>query len=129
MIKILIVALAYLMMYKIDSFDADHYYFLCSITYSLIAIISSLVYRSKLVMIYATVSFLSSISYLMLNYNFYLFEYLIWDAVINMSLLLDLVELLMIVSGGISAGIFISNKLGVDMRSIQSSDNRMVTSK
>ena len=112
MAKILIVLLAYLLIYEADYFNAEYYYFVCSAIYALIAIICCILPSSKLLLLYATANLLTSIAYLMLNFGlFAVFEYVIWNAPLNLSLISEVIECMLILNGASSVFVFITDNL------------------
>jgi len=110
--KILVVLLAYLLIYEADYFNAEYYYFVCSAIYAVIAIICCILPSSKLLLLYASANLLTAIAYLMLNFGLFdFFEYIIWNAPLNLSLISELIECMLILSGASSVLVFITDSL------------------
>jgi len=109
-LKIMIVLLAYALIFNADCFGRDYYYFACSMSYALISIICCYLPKSKLITMYATVNLITAIAYLVLNFTlFNTFKYLIWDAPLNLSLISEGIELMLLLSGAASVSVFVIN--------------------
>lgn len=115
MLKLLIVLLAFILVSMSDKYDSDYYYFAYSISYAVIAGISGWVYiltNSKLLLLYASVSFLTSVLHFAVAFIFYdELKYIIWNAPINLSMIIELLEVMLIVTGCGSVIIHITNML------------------
>ena len=105
----MIVLLAYALIFNADYFGTGYYYFACSIVYSVIGIVSCLLPVSRLLILYATVNLFTAISYFLLNHWFYVMEYIVWDATLNLSLISEVIELMLLLSGASSVFIFVAN--------------------
>ena len=64
---------------------------------------------SRLLILYAAVNLLTALSYFLLNHWFYAMEYIVWNAALNLSLISEVVELMLILSGASSVFIFVVN--------------------
>ena len=112
MAKILVVLLAYLLIYGADYFNAEYYYFVCGSIYALIAIICCKLPNSRLLLLYASANLLTAIAYLMLNFGLFdFFEYVIWNARVNLSLISEVIECMLILNGASSVLVFITDNL------------------
>lgn len=115
MAKIMIVLLAYILIFNADYFSVEYYYFACSISYSLIAIICCILPKSKLLTVYATANLLTAIGYFMLNFVLFdTLKYLIWDAAFNLSLISEAIEAMLIFSGVASVSITVINNVFIN---------------
>jgi hypothetical protein len=98
-----------------DKYNSDYYYFAYSISYAVIAGMSGWVYiltNSKLLLLYASVSFLTSVLHFAVAFIFYdELKYIIWNAPINLSMTIQLLEVMLIVTGCGSVIIHITNML------------------
>jgi hypothetical protein len=114
-LKLLIVLLAFILVSMSDKYNSDYYYFAYSISYAVIAGMSGWVYiltNSKLLLLYASVSFLTSVLHFAVAFIFYdELKYIIWNAPINLSMTIQLLEVMLIVTGCGSVIIHITNML------------------
>ena len=114
-LKLLIVLLAFILVGMSDKYSSDYYYFAYSISYAVISGISGWVYiltNSKLLLLYATVSFLTCVLHFAVAINFYdELKYIIWHAPINLSMIIELLEVMLIITGCGSVIIYITNML------------------
>ena len=117
--KIMVVMLAYFLMFKADLFIEEYYYFYTSFAYSVIGIISCLLPSSRLLMTYATVNLFAAITALALQYDYYAVKSVVFSSVLNINLIIESVEMALIASGVFGAGVFISNKLRFHMRGFE----------
>ena len=102
--KILVVLLAYALIYSISGVDHPYYFWVCGGAYALISIVASyaaIKTHSVLLYFYAVVNLLSAlINVLMVNVAVYNFaHYWYWDAPINFHLIIELLELTLVING------------------------------
>lgn len=134
MIKLVILAFAYLLYAFVDSVEADKYYFYCSAVYSTIALASFYAYvksNSLMLLSYMTVNYLYSLLHFAVNYgnNYELLRGIIWHNSINFSLILTMIEVMLLLGGVASVLIFIINLHITDNVKHTSVNNRMVHTK
>jgi hypothetical protein len=114
-IKLLIVLLAIVLISMSDRYNADYYYFAYSISYAVIAGVSGWMYilnNSKLLLLYSSVSFLTSVLHFAAATIFYdVLKQIIWYAPINLSMIITLLEVMLIITGCGSVVIYITNML------------------
>lgn len=114
--KLLILAYSYIWIIICEnSFDWAEYYFLCSASYSVVSIISSIAAYSlkcKILFCYAMVNlFAAIINWFLADPSGYqLFSYIYWDAPLNFGLIFLAAELMLLWSGSRDAFVFIHNE-------------------
>jgi hypothetical protein len=112
-LKLIIVLLAVILTYMCNKYDVEYYYFAYSISYAVIAGISAWGYvltSSKLLLLYASFSFLTSVLHFAVALIFYdELKYIIWNAPINLSVIIELLEVMLIITGCGSVIIYITN--------------------
>lgn len=112
MYRLVILALAYGLFFLIDNEPVHVYYYYCSIFYSLIAVVCSFLFLKNddlLILLYATVNYLTAVLHFLINFGDaydYLYGF-IWHHPLNLSLIINAIEFMLLLSGVGSAAVFI----------------------
>ena len=114
--KVIIIAYAYaLIMISEYNFNGAEYYYICSASYAIISLISSIAaytLKCRILFCYSLVNLFAAIInwFLATPEGYDLFNYFYWYAPLNFSLIFLAVELMLLWSGGRDAFIFIHNE-------------------
>jgi len=115
MINIAVVSLMYALIYLVDGFTPEHYYFACSASYAAVSAISAMLYikyNNKLLLLYATVNLITSMCHFLIQIGFYnSLSYSLWYAPLNLSLITEVVEIMLLLKGITSIATYINNML------------------
>jgi len=114
-LKLLIVALAYILAFMCNKYVGNYYYLAYAFSYACIGGIAAracILTNSKLLLIYAIMSIIISLSCLAVSVAFYeQLNWLVWNAPINLSLAIDFIEFVLIITGSGSVIIYFINML------------------
>ena len=130
MIKIAVVVLAYMLIYMADNYAVEYYYFACSAAYACVAALSAACYikiNSKLLLLYATVSLLTSaIHFAMQNGYYEQLKHVLWYAPLNFSLIAQVIELMLVFTGVCGLVLNIIHMLNVNINKRQNRADSLV---
>jgi len=108
--KILVVLLAYSLLWFVQDAPQSSYYFACSIAYALVAIACCFCTQSRLITLYALCNLVTAIAHFLLNFGLYsILKGSIWYSALNLSLILECIELMLLLTGAASVLVFIVN--------------------
>ena len=115
MLNILIVTIAYVLVFISDKYAGNYYYLAYAFSYACIAGIAAracILTNSKLLLVYAVMSIIISVSCLAVSVAFYdELKWIIWNAPINLGMTIDLIEVALIITGCGGVIIYITNML------------------
>lgn len=115
MIKILLVVLAYCLVYSVDYIDdAPFYYAVSSVAYMAVcitAVVLALKIKSKLLHFYAVVNLFASVFNLVMvsDAGYYVLRHWYWYSTLNFCLIINTVELVLLLSGAGSVAVYLLN--------------------
>ena len=139
--NLVIVLLAYALIFICDFVKDEYYYFACSIAYPIIAIAATYNPTAdplkflgnknsmKMLTIYAGVNVITAIACLLLNYDFRVMEYIVWNSPLNLCSVIFALEIILIISGLSSVLISVSDFILTYSRKYTASNYRVVTIK
>jgi hypothetical protein len=132
-LKLTIVLLAVILTYMCNKYDASYYYFAYSMSYAVLAGISAwgcILTNSKLLLLYGSFALLTSVLHFAVATIFYDdLKYIIWNAPINLSMIIELLEVMLIITGCGSVIIYITNMLNNHHNKRQGTINSMANIK
>lgn len=118
-VKIMIVVLSLILMLSISDYPSEIYYYSCCIIYALITCLSArlcIKFNSTLLLFYAMVNLLAAFMHYIVNIQgvYAILKDFMWHNYLSLSLFIDVLDLLLIVSGAFSVIIYLINMLNTN---------------